>query len=83
MAIDAPNHEEVGKEDRLYVYEKVWGASAYQISIAMPQRFRVENFLESLNLRHDRAVELLKNMCADVSADRICVNEGLLKTNIC
>ena len=49
----------------------------------MPQTPRVGYFLESLRLRQDRDVELLKNLCADVSMDSTWADEGLLTTNIC
>ena len=39
MVLDAPKPEEVGKEDVIEVYAKVWGALAYQPSISMPQTF--------------------------------------------
>ena len=51
MVFDAPNSEEVGKEDGLEVYEKIWGTPASNISIVVPQNFRVGYFLESLSLR--------------------------------
>ena len=63
MFFDYPNPEEVGKEDGLEVYEKVWGSSASELSITMPQTFRVGYLLESLRLRQDRAVDILK-ICA-------------------
>ena len=65
------------------MYKKIWGASASQISIEMPQMFRVGDFLESLSLIQDRAVELLKKLCADVAADSTWADKGLLTTNIC
>ena len=39
MVLDAPKPEEVGKEDVMKAYEKVWAALAYQPSIYMPQTF--------------------------------------------
>ena len=51
MVLDAPNPKEVGKDDGLEVYEKVWGALAYQLSIAMPQTFVLVYFIESLSFR--------------------------------
>ena len=51
MVLYAPNLEEVGKGDGLEVYKKVWGALAYQLSIAMPQTFVLVYFIESLSFR--------------------------------
>ena len=34
-------------------------------------------------MRQDRAVELLKNMCADIYVDSTWADEGLLTTNLC
>ena len=64
------------------MYEKLWGDSDSQISISMPQMFRVGYFLKYLSLRQDRAVELLKNLCADVAADRTWDDKGLRTTNL-
>ena len=36
MVLDAPNPEEVGKENGIEVYNKVWEDLACQISIYMP-----------------------------------------------
>ena len=36
MVFYAPNQEEVGKEDGIEMYKKVWGYLASQLSIAMP-----------------------------------------------
>ena len=58
------------------------GVLYYQISIDLPQTFRVGYFLESLIVRQERAVELLKNLCADVSTDRTWANKGLHTKNI-
>ena len=82
MVLDAPNSEEVGKEYELELYNKVWGALASQISIAIPHKFRLGAFLESLILRQYRAVELLKNVCANVATDRTWAGKGLFTTNI-
>ena len=60
MVLDAHNPREVGKEYGLKVYEKVWGYLASQISITMPQAFRLGSFIESLSLRQDRSVELFQ-----------------------
>ena len=81
MVCDAPNPEEVVKEDALEMYEKVWGISSSQLSISVPQTFRVGYFLESLSLRQYRAIELLKNLCSDVAADRNWADKGLRTTN--
>ena len=59
MVLDAPNPEEVGKEDGLEVYEKVWGAVASHISIAMTHTFILGDLQESLSLRQDKYVERL------------------------
>ena len=45
MAIDAPNPEEVGKEDGLEEYKKLRRDVASHIYIAMPQTFRVGTLL--------------------------------------
>ena len=47
----------------------------------MPKTFRVGYFLESLSLRQYRAIELLKNLCSDVAADRNWADKGLRTTN--
>ena len=62
MVFDDPNPEEVGKEDGIDVYKKVLVDLASKISIAMPQTFMLGDFLESLILRQDRAVEILQNL---------------------
>ena len=82
MFLDATNPEEVGKENGIEVYDKVWGDLASQISIAMTHTFRVGYFLESIRLRQDRAVELLQKLYADVAADRTWSDEGLRTTNL-
>ena len=64
------------------MYNKVWGVLASQISIYMPQKFRVGDFLESLSLRQDIDVKLLKNLCAGVAVYRNCSDKGLCTTNI-
>ena len=76
MIFDAPNPEEVGKEDGLELYDKLWGASASHISISMPQTFRMGYFLESLIFKQDRDMEILKNMCANVAADINWADKG-------
>ena len=70
MVLDAPDPEEVGKEDGIEAYEKVWGDLSSQLSIYMTQIFRVGYLLESLILIQDRAVELLQNLCAGLATDR-------------
>ena len=62
MVFDDPNPEEAGKEDGIEVYKKVLVDLASKISIAMPQTFMLGDFLESLILRQDRAVEILQNL---------------------
>ena len=46
------------------------GDLASQLYIAMTQRFGVGSFLDSIIVRQDRSVDLLKNLCADVAVDR-------------
>ena len=70
MIFDAPNPEEVVKQDVLELYEKVWGTLASQLSMAMPQTFRMGAFLESLILTQDIAVELLQTYFA--RAPQLC-----------
>ena len=82
MVFDAPNKGEVGKEDGLEVYEKVWGDSAFQISINLSHTLRVGDFLESLSVRQERDVELLQKLWDDLAADRTWDNESLHTTNI-
>ena len=82
MVLDAPNPEEVGNEDGLEVYKKVRGDVSTHIPITMPQSFRLGAFLESLSLRHDRAVERLKKLCADVASDRTWDDKVLHTTNL-
>ena len=82
MVLDAPNPEEVGKEDGLEVYEKVWGAVASHISIAMTHTFILGDLQESLSLRQDKYVERLQKLCADVALDRTWAEKGLHTTNI-
>ena len=83
MAIDAPNPEEVGKEDVIEMYEKLWEASVSQLSISVSPTFRLEDFLYSLSLIQGIAVEFSKKLCADVAADSTWADKGLLTTNIC
>ena len=68
MVLDAPSPEEVGKEDGLEVYKKVWGAVASQLSITMPYTFRLGAFLEYLSLKQDISVERLQKLCSDVAS---------------
>ena len=82
MALDAPKLEYVVNENGLEVYQKVWEAWASQISIAMPQTFRVGYFLEYLSLRQDRAVELLQNLCTNVAVYSTWADEGLCTTKL-
>ena len=82
MVFDAPNPEEVVKEYGIAVYKKVWGSLESQLSISMPQTFRLGAFLESLSLIHDRAVEILQKLCTDVAVDRSWTDKGLCTTNL-
>ena len=63
--------------------EKIWGASASQISIDMPQTFSVGAFLESLRLRQGRSLELLQNICTDLDSDRTWAEMVLCTMNHC
>ena len=83
LAIDAPNPEEVGKEDVIEMYEKLWEASVSQLSISVSPTFRLEDFLYSLSLIQGIAVEFSKKLCADVAKDRTWSEIGVLTTNIC
>ena len=82
MVLDDINPEEVGKEDGIEVYNKVWGALESHLYIATPQTFKLESFLESLILRQDRAVELLQKICNYVAADRNWADKGLCTMNL-
>ena len=81
--LDAPNPEEVGKEDVLEVHKKIWGSLASQLSISMPYTFRLGYFLESISLGQDRDVELLQKLSSGVAADRTWYEKGFRTTNIC
>ena len=62
--------------------EKVWGDLDSQLSIFMPQTFRLGDFLESLSLRQYRAVEILQHLCNNVAADSTWSEKGLRTTNL-
>ena len=51
MALDSINLEEVGKDEGLIIYEKVWEASAFTNSIDIPHYFWVGLFLEAISRR--------------------------------
>ena len=72
----------MGKEDRLEVYDTVWGAVASQISISMTQTFILGDFLEYLRLGQEKYVEPLQKLCADVASDRTWAEKGLHITNL-
>ena len=82
MVLDDIKPEEVGKEDGIEVYNKVWGALESHLYIATPQTFKLESFLESLILRQDRAVELLQNLCTNVAVYSTWADEGLCTTKL-
>ena len=67
----------MGKEDGLEVYEKVWGAVAYQISISMTHTFILGDLLEYLILEQEKYVERLQKLCANVALDRNWAEKGL------
>ena len=48
MALDTINLEELGKDEGLVTYEKVWEASDLAHSINMPNSFQVGLFLEAI-----------------------------------
>ena len=48
---DTINLEEVGKDEGLIIYEKVWEASAFTNSIDIPHYFWVGLFLEAISKR--------------------------------
>ena len=48
----------------------------------MPQTFILGDFLDSLSLRQDRAVEPLQNLCADVASDRTWDDKDIHTTNL-
>ena len=82
MVLYAPNPEEVGKEDVLEVCDKVWGYLSSHLSIALPQTLILGDFLESLSLMQDRAMDLLQNLCPYVAADRTWADKVLFTTNL-
>ena len=82
MLFDDPNPEEVGKEDRLEVHDKVWEDLASKISIAITQTFRVGALLESFSLRQDRAADLFQKLCANMDAGRTWDDKGIPTTNL-
>ena len=48
----------------------------------MPQTYRVGLFLKAIIRRQEKAVDLLGNLCRDVLADRVWVDESILSTNL-
>ena len=68
MELDTTNLEEVVMDEGLTIYEKMWDASALDHSIDTPQAFWVGLFLKAIRSRQEKAVELLGNLCRDVSA---------------
>ena len=63
MAVYTINLEEVGKDEVLDTYEKVWEASALAHSIDMPYSFWVGSFLEAIIRSQEKVVELLGTLC--------------------
>ena len=82
MDLDTINLEEVGIYEVLTIYKNMWEASASDHSIDMPQAFRVGLFLKAVRRRQEKVVELLGNLCRDVSADWAWADERILSTNL-
>ena len=66
MGLNTINLEEMGMDEGLVIYEKVWEASASAHSIGMPQYFRVGLFLDTTIRKQEKAVELLGMLCGDL-----------------
>ena len=82
MELDTINLEEVGMDEGLTIYENIWEASASDHSINMNHAFHVGLFLKYTRRRQDKAVELWGNLCRDVLADQVRVDEKILYTNL-
>ena len=82
MELDTINLEEVGMDEGLTIYEKMWKTSALYHSIDMPQAFRVRLFLKAVRRRQKKMVELLGTLCRGASADQVWVDESILSTNL-
>ena len=82
MALDTINLVEVGKDEGLATYEKVWEASALDHSIYIPHYFHASLFLEAISRRQKKEVELLGTLCGEISADWTWVEESKHSTNL-
>ena len=82
MDLNTINLEDVGKDEVLLTYEKVWEALALAQSIDMPHSFQVRLFLEAISRRQDKVVELFGTLCGDVLADRTWVEESIHSINL-
>ena len=82
MDLDNINLEEVGMDESLNIYEKMWEASALNHSVDMPEAFRVGLFLKAISRRQKKAVELLGTLCRAVSVGWAWVVDSILSTNL-
>ena len=82
MALDTINLEEVGNDEGLYTYEKVWESSDLAHSINMPHFFWVGLLLEAVSRKQEKAVEILRTLCGDVLVDQIWVEESIHSRNL-
>ena len=77
IALDTIKLEEIGKEEGLVTYEKVWAASDLDHYIDMPHYFQVGLFNEAIIRRQEKAMEILVTVCGDVSTDRTWMEESI------
>ena len=82
MALDTINLEEVGKDEDLSIYEKVWEDFALDHSINTPHSFRMWLLLKAIIRRQEKAVELLGTLCGDILVDQTWVEESIQSTNL-
>ena len=66
MNMETINLKEMGKDEGLATYEKVWEASDLAQSINIPHYFWVGLFLEAIIRTQEKAVDLLGILCGEV-----------------
>ena len=82
IALEPINLEEMGKDEGLATYEKVWEAAALDHSIYIPHYFHASLFLEAISRRQKKEVELLGTLWGEISADWTWVEEIKHSTNL-
>ena len=81
MAPNTIKLEELGKNEGLGTYEKLWEAFTLSQSINIPHYFWVGLFLETISRRQEKTVELFGTLYGDVFSDWMWVEESIHSTN--